>query len=549
MNESQPQSHQLGTKYRALPILIPILFFSPVLFAGLFWDDLILAVENYDKGQALPTIWAEIVEWTRGWISKGRFFPISTALSISIFHFNDFNNHWGYHVLQLIAIPLSFIPFLRAFSLNLKERIILALILCGCARFYPHYHDPYISYHIVIPVFCFFFFYSFILFDQYLKTGKIGKGIGALILYLLCLATYEIAYPLIAVFIIQLFTVTSKEKPRWGTWLLIVVLGVLMLAFQVWLRKQAQNMSYVGIEAGFDPIKIIRTFVIQSFAPTPLALHIGNGIRWLGDNNKGIPIESLLAGGAFLLIIAFCGLILWRYWKNRSRENMVLLIALVIWLTPAVLMAMSGKYQTELRWGTGYIPRYLQTFGIALLLLGLGKSFLTSKVGIVTLTTLVITVFTLNVFTLREINRGFAGARLLFNIVDDKEFLVDIDCHRLSLRDVYYDRLTLFDSLNADLEIYEAEQPYDGDHTMLIYEGHPGSEWAILGTYENNTLLNPHLLAGPELKLSIPPHEQMKPVREWKFFPLGAEKISYQDAVKSVSEGTPPLTPKLTASP
>jgi hypothetical protein len=42
-----------------------------------------------------------------------------------------------------------------------------------------------------------------------------------------------------------------------------------------------------------------------------------------------------------------------------------------MWLLPASLIAVSQKYQQELRWGEGYLPVYVQYFGVILVALGL----------------------------------------------------------------------------------------------------------------------------------------------------------------------------------
>lgn len=533
MDDLRPSASETDGRRAFTLWLIPLVFFSPVLMAGLYWDDLLLAIENYRNVDTPASIATLIGRWTEGWIEgRGRFFPISTTFSITLLSIFDFNNYFGYHLIQLGAITLCLVLFMNWFGGETrKDKAACILLLCLCAVFYPHYHDPYISYHIVMPVFCMLFFGAVHLFGLYLKKERPVYAFGALVLYLLAVSTYEVAYPLIFIFAIQLFTAKGRRIPNW---LALGALFCLLVVFQIWLRSQAETMGYKGTAMGFEPIKAIRTFSIQAFSPLPFALPIGNGIRWLGDNNKGIPIESLLAGGAFLALLAFSLYILWRYWRTQTRENALLLMGLVIWLAPAALIAITVKYQGELRWGTGYIPRFLQIFGVALLMLGLLRPYLSSKVGIAVLSIGAAFVFTQNVSTIREINKDFAGARLLLNIVEDHKYLASLGCEKLHVSNVFVRDPERIAPLNEDVEIIEGSDPEEGDHVLLIHPDHWGSEWAILGRYEGGHITQPQVFFTEQHVFDT---NEAKPFKDWMQAPYSEPLLDYQKAQEILTSG------------
>jgi hypothetical protein len=85
------------------------------------------------------------------------FFPVSTVLSVTMFHFFDFTNPVGYHVLQILIIGLSCYYFAVRFVDQGSKRIAAVLLLCAMSAYYWSFHDPYVSYHLVMPVFTLFF--------------------------------------------------------------------------------------------------------------------------------------------------------------------------------------------------------------------------------------------------------------------------------------------------------------------------------------------------------------------------------------------------------
>lgn len=298
----KPSKFGMWSRRLVLPLIL-LAFFSPILSTGLFWDDAVLAVITYRQPDSYEVISASIGWWINGWLETGRFAAVSTILSMTMFHLFDFNNFIGYHVLQILIIGFSCYWFANWFVPGGSNKIAAVLLVCMMSVNYKSYHDPYLSYHLLMPVFTLLFLGSVALFERHLETGVARYGLAALGLYILALATYEIAYPLILVFFVQLLRVRPKCL---RTWLFLAVLAVVMVCFQGWLRMQTKEIAYGGISMSFSPWSVMRTIVIQLFSSVPFAQPVGGIFQRITQSYGGGSLEVALvlgggrwAGGAF----------------------------------------------------------------------------------------------------------------------------------------------------------------------------------------------------------------------------------------------------------
>lgn len=529
--------------YRASPLrrwcltLFLLVFFSPLLVTGLHNDDLILSVVNFRTSDSPPVIFASIQKSVGEWIGIGRFFPLSTALSVSMFHWFDFTNPLGYHVLQVLLIGWSVYIFVTRFIPDQAAGPAAVLLVCSMSAIYGHYHDPYVSYHVVMPVFTILFFGSVALFEQHLESGRAAVGLMALVLYLLALSTYEIAYPLILVFVVQ---VLARRPKCVRTWTAIGILVVLMVAFQGWLRAQASTIAYEGVAMKFAPWDVLRTFAIQTFSSFPLAVQIGGVIRMILERFPGGMVEMVLVAGMILLLATLGLHATIRFLRDRSAANSALVIGWIVWLAPALLIAISSKYQTELRWGFGYLPRYLGNFGLTLVLLGLFGRFLATRRGLISAASLALVVFAFNIRYFGKLNRDFAASNLLCNVVGDRNFLRDQGCKNLFVLWHTLNSGEDFKNLNPGVDVRSGGMPADGEHVLLISPNQSGSEWAILGIYQGGLVHNIRLVVGRNLDISKFPGEVTR-FREWTIAPVGKNESDYESLRDLVLSGTLPI--------
>lgn len=515
-------------------ILLQAVFFAPILTTGLLQDDRVLAVLDFGKPDTFSVIATSTGRWIAEWLEIGRFLPVAPILSTPLFHFFDFNHPFGYHLLQLLLIICCGTYFAVRFVPAGLPRIAAVLLVCMMSANYPVYHDPYLSYHLVMPLITLCFFGAAAWFGRHLETGMAWQGVVALGLYLLTLLTYEIAYPLILVFIVQLLWLRPR---RLQTWLSLLLLGTTMAGFQIWLRMQAKQFAYEGNSMNLELWTVIRTFVIQAFSSIPFAQQFGGLLGRITGSSSAGPVDSLLVLGGLATLIALVTWLGVRFLKLRTRENALLVIGLIVWLAPALVISISAKYQTELRWGVGYIPRFLQNFGLALATIGLAGRWLGSRAGIAALSALVLMVFALNVRTIRSLNRESAAARLLFNVVADRGFVNASGCRNLFVTERFVHSFDQYEALNPDIKVHGGDQPANGDHVLLVHHGNPGSEWAVFGAYDHGQVRAPRLLLGkrhPDRKAAT------THVGDWAVTPIAAPEMDFQQLLAAVATGSTP---------
>ncbi len=515
---------------------IPALFFAPILTTGLFMDDVTLAIMYYQKPHSPGSIAAEVWPWITGWLASGRFTPISSILSVALLHFFDFESYPGYHVLQYIALVALALFFVASFIEGTKEKIACMLLVCGMSAIYPNYHDPYVSYHLLMPVFVLIFFGAVLLFEKYLGTGKAGWGVLALTLFLLAVVTYEIAYPLVFVPMVQLLRARPGDKRCWAV---LGILFVVLVAFQGWLRTQVQDSAYEGTSLSLDPLMIVRTFVMQAVSIAPLGQQFGGNFVQLSERIESVPLDAIATVVVFILIAVFSLFLAYRFFRERSWANTWAMVGLIIWLGPALLLAISAKYQGELDWGNGYLPRYLQIFGFTMMIYHIAGGLLRSRVVLVILGAVFMASFAYNLRNIAWLNRDFASYRLLFAAASDPGFLKQRGCGKLFVADDVIHAVDRFWLLADGVDITAEGEPAEGDHILMVHHAPPGRGWGVIGTLHGNRLSDLQVLAGEEAAImEVLKSPSPGGLREWKVYSLPDREIDYAMLREAVSAGT-----------
>jgi hypothetical protein len=517
------------TQWRVLVILT--LFFCPILFTGLFQDDNVLAVVNHRNPATVSAILSSTKGFIHDWLGNGRFSPIGAILSVTTFRVFDYNHYVGYHALQLLSISLSYLLFIGHFFQRSSQRIAAVLLACSMSPIYWHYHDPFISYNLLMPIFTLMFLGAVILFERYLDNGSKWHGLSALVLYVLMLCTYEVAYALILVFVVQIL----RHHPRTRrTWIHLAILIMAMVSFQVWLRRQSDEVIYQGLAINLNPMAVARTFVLQAFSSIPLSQQFGSMILKVIKHSNDVGVESALMLVFFTFLTGGSTFILLKFFKNRSREYALLLLGLILWLSPALVIAVSAKYQSELRWGIGYLPRYLSSFGLVLVIMGMMRRFITSRIGLVTIAAMTMLTFAFNVRNIRNLNRDYAAARMLYNIVGDPIFLSMQNCKNLFVIKSYMHSCDQLAAINPSVRFQEGGIPNENDHVLLIHPDNLGHEWAIFGIYSKGSVQHPYLLRN--MRGGESPDENS--LKDWSLTSLGGIEMNYERLVESITSET-----------
>jgi hypothetical protein len=197
------------------------------------------------------------------------------------------------------------------------------------------------------------------------KPGRRWTALAG-VLYLAALITYET----VALFAPVMIAIIILSRRDWRPALAIAVPAVLAFLTAISLRLFTNAHPIPEYTLSFGPSAVLTTFAKQMIAALPLSQW------WLGHTVGLPPIAGtlILMSAVLIGIPVFVGL-------HRLAENLRLpneravsllgLLGVWLWVTPAVLVAVTKRWQTDIPWGQGYIPVVYEYFGLALCLLSL----------------------------------------------------------------------------------------------------------------------------------------------------------------------------------
>lgn len=197
------------------------------------------------------------------------------------------------------------------------------------------------------------------------KSGCWWLGLAAA-LYATALLTYEAVFVL-APFLIAVIFLSRRD---WRPTIAIVVPAALALLTAISLKLITNAHPIPEYTLSFSPDAVLSTFAKQMIAALPLT-------QWWIGHTDGLPP---IAGTLILLSVVLVGLptFLGLYHLARNLrlrdEHAAKLCGLLgagMWIAPAVLIAVTKRWQESMPWGQGYISVVYEYLGLALCLLSL----------------------------------------------------------------------------------------------------------------------------------------------------------------------------------
>ena len=207
---------------------------------------------------------------------------------------------------------------------------------------------------------------SLIFFIRFMESGRNIFLLLSVIIVFISLLSYEINiiyYPIAGAL---LFLRRKRITTLQGILLCLPV--ILFIAARTYIRAMADtpyNGSAFGTLEGF-----LATLPAQFLSVIPLSYYIDSIINTPAYWRT--PLSSLNALTGTVFVSSFiCILVFSRNPKNSENHPQWLIgvtIAAAFWLLPAILVAISDKYQGTITFGNGYAIIYYQYFGFAFFL-------------------------------------------------------------------------------------------------------------------------------------------------------------------------------------
>lgn len=363
--------------------LLYVLYFRAVLNSGLSADDMWnynIKASQYTGG---PGAWE--LTWNQFfmWLNAGRLFPFSNYVYI-LFQFMP--SITFYKILIVLSTYLSNLLC----GLSLKKitgqryfEYMYMLLFLLFIQLTPEFDSALYCYHMLIQLVSIWCFLSLWLVFQYMDSKKKQYMVLSVISYFMALGTYEVAYVFIFVILLGIGIRTKGWKTiiKMGTPHMVVTIAMGIL--NVYLRIHARTEAYDGITLNLHAKQVIITLIKQCFTCFPVGRYIRYGLQreQLYSHLYPYTVWEVIKSTRLLdilTIILFAGIFVIierRYWDNRKIQTgmlrTVIGMGLILFLLPGGLIAVSVKYQNMLGWCSGHLPAYMQSMGIAMVVLGI----------------------------------------------------------------------------------------------------------------------------------------------------------------------------------
>lgn len=342
----------------------------PLLYSGYYSDDLVNSTIRGSVHLEGSTLWRHMYEAVRLWlVDQGRVASVALLATLPISYFLTDQLAHKSAVLFLVGVDLLlFFTLLRLLAKDFNVACLGLLFLAACFQF-RLYHDPFLSFSGLMQTFTAITLVAAIAFLKYLETAKSRYLWLSFIAYNLTLYFYEISLALAVV-----FPILALEKINWfalrqalrksAPHLISAGVAALINVLASRLRDPAAT-EYQGTSANLQPGAIAVTLAEQLVASFPLSYALFDPANLLRQ------LRWTEAHAASLLIAFAFAALCWRMAQRVAAQPTWRLpaLGLALLVFPALPIALSGKYQAELEPGIGYIPVYLQYFGLTLIAL------------------------------------------------------------------------------------------------------------------------------------------------------------------------------------
>lgn len=368
-----------------LILLLTAASLSMLFRSGYYWDDAVNSTLYLSQKKDSVSTFRHVLDFMGDYLRLGRI----NVLSIYYYFFFYIENVSVYKaliILSILADQLILRKVLLEFGVRLSAaRLGMALVpLMLQTRVY---QDPVSGFYSLMQVLTAEMLLCALFLHRWLHTGKKRQLFLSLLFFGIGLMTYEVCFPFL-VMVCLLILVNRKNFIRAvKDSLPFVFLTALMLAC-VWFVRSGFVMqkTYAGVAFSLNPERIFRAFLTQLSAGLPLSFYsAGYQASVLGNAYpaatfmhydflsflKAIRFSDVLIVLGFIFILAKINLSKTAF---DGKKWSLLVLGLSFAVLPVITVAVSERYQGQLMPGLGYLPVYMQYYGVVILLIWITES-------------------------------------------------------------------------------------------------------------------------------------------------------------------------------
>lgn len=338
----------------------------PLLKTGFLCDDLFVSLIRGDLTCRHQTLFEGIAGDTARWLKAGRFFPLIFLLSHgTLYLLTDLLLYKSYVLVLVLSNLALFTCLLRRLTPGSAFPAYTALLVAAAFQF-RIYADPILGFNGLMQWILMGTLLSLLTLHEHLRSGRRLWLLPSVLAYLLTLLAYEATYPFLALHVALVFGWEGgwrrTARKLWPFAAALAACATLSLT----VRLLAVDPLSAKYQPNLDPVAYLRTLGRQLFAALPLSYV-------LVDPHRLFPAEVLRHQWKLLLTAWGVGFAVALTILSRLancgpvRYRLLVPLGLLLWVLPALLIALSTGYQQEIILGVGYLPVYIEYYGIGLL--------------------------------------------------------------------------------------------------------------------------------------------------------------------------------------
>jgi hypothetical protein len=357
----------------AAVLVTAAVFLAPILRTPLMGDDAFNSSFTGFMGAQHIGAWQWYLEYTREVaVTNGRFFP-GMAL-IQVVKFTLTHDALPLKIANILAICLNIATFFFLVKRLATTRIALLASLLAVAvlqerAFYESITEITVENQVVLEL----IFLTLLAAVAYAKRPT-AKGLAVLtILYVISNATYEISYPFVFAYVGIAVAYREWTAARRA----LIALGsvfVFFVALNVVLRHVVGIPTTSEYAIRPDVLHYGTTLFDQIASAFPLTYILSNPGGFFTDR-RAVVFGVVRVGALVGLAATVVGLVILFRRRARDGDGACVWNQRPAWFTgfcllvlPGVLIALSVRWQQEIKFGLPYQPAYAEGFGAALLL-------------------------------------------------------------------------------------------------------------------------------------------------------------------------------------
>ena len=362
-----------------LILLLTAASLSMLIRSGYYWDDAVNSTAYLaEKKDSIPTL-RHVLDFMGEYLRLGRI-NILSVYYYFLFYIENVSVYKALIIFSILADQLVFRKVLLEFDIPLSGAR-LGMLLIPLMLQTRAYQDPVSGFYALMQVLTMEMLLCALFLRRFLRTGKKSVLGLSLLFFGIGLMTYEVCFPFLLMICVLIWVNRGNFGRAVRESLPFVLLTLLILAGVFYVRwRFFTTAPYAGVSFSLQPDKILRAALTQLRAGLPLSFYSAGYQASILENaypaaefmnyDFGSFLRSVKITDILILIGVFYVLRCCRGFDDkRTRNPELLVLGFCFAVLPVITVAMSERYQGQLMPGLGYLPVYMQYYGIAMLLL------------------------------------------------------------------------------------------------------------------------------------------------------------------------------------